>query len=137
MALLAALSASALQAKDENAQPAVKKPLDRWHTVYQDDEFSIAFDTRTMVRKGLSVTVWVQTKFNEAQKSDYDEIYVEDTGRYTYYCDSREYSSDQFTWRNSAGDVVYSARRKPFEVERRSVAPDTVAEVIYEEVCHE
>ena len=114
---------------------AAAAPRDRWLKVYEDDESTISFDTETVSRDGLNVMVWKRTIFKANQKSRSGKTFISTVTRNTYYCHSRQSSHDQITWRNSAGEVVYSDHLKSWEIERHSIQPDTVGEALWEAAC--
>jgi len=129
---VAAAVDAAVAAADAAAAAA---PRDRWLKVYGDDESTTFFDTETVSRDGRNVTVWERTIFKANQKSASGKTFISSLRRTTYYCDSRQWSSDQVTRHNSAGVVVNSYQFKSWEIERDSAQPDTIGEVLWKAAC--
>lgn len=134
--------AAAVAEAEAEADPAPShgnrhgRTTDRWWTFYRSGKREIAFDLETVNKTGTSVTVWERTKFVTPQRSTSGETYVEEVARSTYYCGSRKHSSDQFTWRDANGEVVYSRTLEIWEIERLDVMPETVGEAMYEAACN-
>lgn len=132
-----AADAAATSADAASAGETRKQPKDRWWTFYEDDERTIAFDLRSASIQGRVVTVWARMMFKRPQRSSSGKAFVERVTHETYYCDSRQSSEDEFTWRDSVGNIVVSEQLKSWEVKRDSVMPDTVGEAMYEAACDE
>ncbi len=126
---------AAAEAADTPALETKKNSMDRWRTVYEDDEEVIAFDTQTVSKKGEVVTVWKRTRYVKPQRTPSGKIYSESISRTTFVCGQRQTSFDQLTVRDSAGQIVYDRKRKSWEIELSDVMPDTVGEVMYEAAC--
>lgn len=135
--LIASIPAVELKVQRAARGPeSVPQRRDRWWTVYEDDEREVAFDTETISREGVNVTVWVRWEYTKPQHPPSGKIFVEDVSRYTFYCGSRQISYNQFTWRDASGQVVYnSGKLKNWEIERKDVMPETIYEFMYKAAC--
>jgi len=134
-AAAAAAAAEAATATDVAAAEFDRRSRDRWWTFYRSENQEIAFDTETVSWNGRAVTVWERTRYTEPQKSSTGKSFVEDVTRATYYCGSGQSSYEQFTWWNSAGEVVASQQLESWEIKRKAVIPDTVGEAMYKAAC--
>lgn len=132
-AAAAAADAAATTADIEMQEPT--KPKSRWLIAYQDKDLVISFDTQTVTQEEKNITVWSRTRFSKPRREASGKLYVEEVSHDTFYCGARKSSYDEFTWRNDSGDVVFSRQLKSWEIEKRSVMPDTVGETVYIAAC--
>jgi hypothetical protein len=135
----AAAAAAEAAAEAENTPPR----RDRWWTFYEDDEQKIAFDTQTAKITNTSdsygkadktVTAWVRWTYPTPRR-EREWTYSKDITRYIFFCNTQQYSYDQYTWQNQTGDVVRSVTLKSWEIERQDVMPDTIGERMHEAAC--
>lgn len=123
----------------EAAVKAVPDTADdaRWWTFQRDDILSLAVDRESIVRNGDAVTAWVRIRYAKPQKLEFNgKPFVQYVAHMTYFCGSRQSSHDELILHDAAGSVVARVQFKPWEIEKQSIAPDTVDEYQYKAACN-
>lgn len=91
-------------------------------------------DRKTVRRSGSDVTAWIKTEYSSPQTDGAGDEYDEASILMVFHCLSRQTSSLSFVQRLN-GSVVWSNEQKSYEIQRRSVHPDTTGEALYELAC--
>ena len=123
------------------SKPAAREPerpqpkRDRWMWVADSVEGTKFYvDTQTVQRDGSDVTVWIKAELEKPKTDKAGDIYDEEKFLDTHHCASRQVTRKYYSQR-LRDSLVYSKEFKSYEMQRKSVTPDTVGEGIYDEVC--